>query len=372
MPPSPDLKTNLIGLDRAGLESFFAGLGEKPYRARQLLQWIHQRGVTDFALMTDLSQALRRKLDGTAEVVPPRTIREQISTDGTVKWLLSEQGGSAIETVFIPEENRGTLCISSQVGCMLNCTFCSTATQGFKRNLAAAEIIGQVWFAVNALSDERLGNRRITNVVFMGMGEPLLNLSAVKPALSLLRDDLAYGLASRRVTISTAGVVPGMDELAEGEEFALAVSLHAPDDELRSRLVPLNRKYPLADLMAACKRFVQVHHRRSITFEYTMMDGVNDDRRHARGVVRLLNGLPCKINLIPFNPFPGTPFRPSTDEAIYEFQKVTRASGIITTVRKTRGDDIDAACGQLVGKLLSPSERRRLVQAQLARQAATA
>lgn len=370
--PSPDLKTNLIGLDRAGLESFFAGLGEKPYRARQLLQWIHQRGVTDFALMTDLSQALRRDLDAVAEVVPPRTIREQISTDGTVKWLLSEQGGSAIETVFIPEENRGTLCISSQVGCMLNCTFCSTATQGFKRNLDAAEIIGQVWFAANALSDERLGSRRITNVVFMGMGEPLLNLGAVKPALSLLRDDLAYGLASRRVTISTAGVVPGMDELAEGEEFALAVSLHAPDDELRSRLVPLNRKYPLAELMAACKRFVQVHHRRSITFEYTMMDGVNDERRHARGVVRLLNGLPCKINLIPFNPFPGTPFRPSTDEAIYEFQKVTRASGIITTVRKTRGDDIDAACGQLVGKLLSPSERRRLVQAQLARQAATA
>jgi len=372
VPEAPDLKTNLLGLDRSGLEVFFSALGEKPYRARQLLQWIHQRGVSDFALMTDLSGKLRERLQALAEIRPPRVIREQVSTDGTVKWLLSERGGSAIETVFIPEERRGTLCISSQVGCMLNCTFCSTATQGFKRNLDAAEIIGQVWHAVNALADERFGQRRVTNVVFMGMGEPLLNLGAVKPALALLRDDLAYGLASRRVTISTAGVIPGIDDLAEGDEFALAVSLHAADDELRSRLVPLNRKYPLAELMAACKRFTARHHRRSITFEYTMIDGVNDERRHARGVVRLLNGLPCKLNLIPFNPFPGTPFRPSDDEAIYEFQKVTRAAGIITTVRKTRGDDIDAACGQLVGRLLSPSERRRVVQEQLARQAVNA
>lgn len=299
MPPTADIKTNLIGLDQAGLGRFFANLGEKPYRARQLLQWIHQRGVTDFALMSDLSRALRERLAEVAEIRPPRQIREQVSADGTVKWLLSESGGSAIETVFIPEENRGTLCISSQVGCMLNCTFCSTATQGFKRNLDAAEIIGQVWFAVQALAEERLGGRRVTNVVFMGMGEPLLNLNSVKPALSLLRDDLAYGLASRRVTISTAGVVPGIDDLSGGEEFALAVSLHAPDDELRSRLVPLNRKYPLAELMAACQRFVRARARRSITFEYTMIDGINDDRRHARGVVRLLNGLPCKINLIP-------------------------------------------------------------------------
>lgn len=372
MPVSADLKTNLIGLDRAGLERFFAGLGEKPYRARQLLQWIHQRGVTDFALMSDLSRSLRERLVATAEIRPPRVIREQLSADGTVKWLLSESGGSAIETVFIPEETRGTLCISSQVGCMLNCTFCSTATQGFKRNLDAAEVIGQVWFAVQALATERLGQRRVTNVVFMGMGEPMLNLGAVKPALSLLRDDLAYGLASRRVTISTAGVVPGIDDLSGGDEFALAVSLHAPDDELRSQLVPLNRKYPLEELMDACQRFVRARPRRSITFEYTMIDGVNDQYKQARGLVRLLNGLPCKINLIPFNPFPGTPFRPSTDEAIYEFQKVTRAAGIITTVRKTRGDDIDAACGQLVGKLLSPSERRRIVQKQLARQVVNA
>ncbi|MEE4295414.1 MAG: 23S rRNA (adenine(2503)-C(2))-methyltransferase RlmN [Wenzhouxiangella sp.] len=366
---APEEKTNLMGLDRASLETFFSELGEKPFRARQVLQWIHQRGVTDFALMTDLSRSLRENLTERAEVRPPRVIREQLSADGTVKWLLSEAGGSAVETVFIPEADRGTLCISSQVGCMLNCTFCSTATQGFKRNLAAEEIVGQVWLAVNALAEERLGQRRVTNVVFMGMGEPLLNLSAVRSALSLLRDDLAYGLASRRVTISTAGVVPGIDDLAHGEEFALAVSLHAPDDELRSRLVPLNRKYPLAELMEACQRFVRVHHRRSITFEYTMMEGVNDGRAQAKGLVRLLNGLPCKLNLIPFNPFPGTPFRPSSPEAIYEFQKVTRAAGIITTVRKTRGDDIDAACGQLVGKLLEPSERRRLVQAQLARQA---
>jgi 23S rRNA (adenine2503-C2)-methyltransferase len=372
MSAEPAKKINLLGLDRSGLERFFADLGEKPYRARQILQWVHQRGVTDFALMTDLSRKLRERLVEQTEITPPRVIKEQCSEDGTVKWLLSVNGGSAVETVYIPEPTRGTLCISSQVGCMLNCTFCSTATQGFKRNLSTAEIVGQVWHAVNALADERLGGRRVTNVVFMGMGEPMLNLEAVTATLSLLRDDLAYGLASRRVTISTAGVVPGIDQLAHGEEFALAVSLHAPDDELRSRLVPLNRKYPLEELMAACKRFVRVHHRRSITFEYTMIDGVNDGRAQAKGLVRLLNGLPCKINLIPFNPFPGTPFKPSTDEAIYEFQKITRAAGIITTVRKTRGEDIDAACGQLVGKLLNPSERRLVVQQQLARQALSA
>lgn len=365
-------KINLLGLDREALAAFFAELGEKPFRARQILQWVHQRGVTDFAQMTDLSRNLRETLSQLAEVRPPQVIREQISADGTVKWLLSESGGSAVETVFIPEPGRGTLCISSQVGCMLNCTFCSTATQGFKRNLSSAEIVGQVFHAVNALADERLGSRRVTNVVFMGMGEPLLNLDAVVPALSLLRDDLAYGLAARRVTVSTAGVVPGIDQLGEAVEFALAVSLHAPSDELRSRLVPLNRKYPLEELLAACKRYLRGGHRRSITFEYTMINGVNDHPAEARGLVRRLNGLPCKINLIPFNPFPGTPFEASTDEAIYEFQKITRAAGIITTVRKTRGEDIDAACGQLVGKLLSPSERRRTVQEQLARQALSA
>jgi len=365
-------KINLLGLDRAGLSALFAQLGEKPFRARQILQWIHQRGVTDFELMTDLSRDLRTRLSALSEITAPRVIREQISEDGTIKWLLAMAGGSAVETVFIPEAQRGTLCISSQVGCMLNCTFCSTATQGFKRNLSSAEIIGQVFHSVNMLKGGRFGDRRITNVVFMGMGEPLLNLDAVQPALDILRDDLAYGLAARRVTVSTAGVLPGIDQLAEGVEFALAVSLHAPDDELRSKLVPLNRKYPVNELIEACKRYVRGHSRRTVTFEYTMIDGLNDGRRQARGLVRLLNGLPCKINLIPFNPFPGTPFRPSSPEAIYEFQKVTRAAGIITTVRKTRGEDIDAACGQLVGQLLSPSERRKTVQEQLARQALSA
>lgn len=372
MPAAPEKNFNLIGMDRSRLERFFVGMGEKPFRARQLLQWIHQRGVVDFDAMTDLSRALRERLAAQAAITAPRVISEQQSADGTVKWLLATMGGNAVETVFIPEKSRGTLCISSQVGCMLNCTFCSTATQGFSRNLDAAEIIGQVWRAARRLTALRGGEQRITNVVFMGMGEPMLNLEAVRPALSLLRDDLAYGLAARRVTISTAGVIPGIDDMSEDVEFALAVSLHAADNELRSRLVPLNRKYPVEDLIAACKRFVGKRERRSVTFEYTMIDGVNDRPEHARALVRLLSVLPCKINLIPFNPFPGTPFRCSSEEAIYEFQKITRAAGLITTVRKTRGDDIDAACGQLVGKLLSPSQRRQIVQQQLARQALTA
>ncbi len=369
MPAGPEEITNLLGLDRAGLERFFVELGEKPFRARQLLQWIHQRGVTDFGQMTDLSKTLRERLEAAAGVAPPAIMREQRSEDGTVKWLMSIAGGNAVETVYIPETSRGTLCISSQVGCMLNCTFCSTATQGFNRNLDSAEIIGQVWQAVQRLRELHGDERRVTNVVFMGMGEPMLNLNAVRPALSLLRDDLAYGLASRRVTISTSSVVPGIDDLAHGDEFALAVSLHAADNELRTRLVPLNRKYPVEELIAACKRFVKARPKRSVTFEYTMIDGVNDRPEHARALVRLLSVLPSKINLIPFNPFPGTPFRCSSDEAIYEFQKITRAAGLITTVRKTRGEDIDAACGQLVGKLLSPNQRRQVVQQQLARQA---
>jgi len=361
-----------MGLDRQGLEAFFVELGEKPFRARQLLQWIHQREVTDFSLMTDLSAKLRTQLQELAVIEAPRMIRESISSDGTIKWLLSERGGSAVETVFIPETTRGTLCISSQVGCMLNCTFCSTATQGFKRNLAADEIIGQVWFAAKRLKELGRDQARITNVVFMGMGEPLLNLLGVRPALDVLRDDLAYGLAARRVTISTAGVVPGIDQLAEGVEFALAVSLHAPTDELRERLVPLNRKYPLKELLDACRRYIAYDERRSITFEYTMIEGVNDQLSHAKGLRRLLDGLSCKVNLIPFNPFPGTPFKPSNDETLYAFQMAVRTAGIVTTIRKTRGDDIAAACGQLVGELMSPSERRRVVQAQLAQQALSA
>jgi len=358
-------KINLLGLSRSGLERFFASIGEKPFRARQLLQWIHKRGVTDFARMTDLSRPLRERLQALAEIRPPQVVDEQCSTDGTVKWAMALPGGSAVETVFIPEPDRATLCISSQVGCMLNCTFCSTATQGFSRNLSAAEIIGQVWLAAR-----RIGGRRITNVVLMGMGEPLLNLDQVRPALELLRDDLAWGLAARRVTVSTAGVVPGIDALADGPGIALAVSLHAPDDALRSRLVPLNRKYPLAELLAACRRYLAERRpKQSITFEYTMIDGVNDAPAQARALRRLLATVPSKINLIPFNAFPGTPFRCSSGTAMLEFQQILRDGGLIATVRRTRGDDIDAACGQLVGKVLSAGQRRAVVQQQLARQA---
>lgn len=369
MPAGPEKFTNLLGLDRGGLEHFLADLGEKAFRARQLLQWVHQRGVTDFDHMTDLSLALRERLRQTARITAPQILREQVSDDGTIKWLMTLAGGNAVETVFIPEASRGTLCISSQIGCMLNCTFCSTATQGFSRNLDSSEIIGQVWRAVWRLAEMPGESRRVTNIVFMGMGEPMLNLNAVRPALSLLRDDLAYGLAARRVTISTAGMVPGIDAMSDGDEFALAVSLHAADNELRTRLVPLNRKYPVEELMEACKRYVRARPKRSVTFEYTMIDGVNDRPEHARALVRRLSHLPCKINLIPFNPFPGTPFACSSDETIHAFQSITRAAGLITTVRKTRGEDIDAACGQLVGKLLSPNQRRLVVQQQLARQA---
>ncbi len=358
-------KTNLLGMSRDGLEGFFASLGEKPFRARQLLQWIYQRGVTDFAQMTDLSRDLRARLEACATISEPRVLSEQRSADGTIKWLMSLPGGNAVETVFIPEPDRATLCISSQVGCMLNCTFCSTATQGFSRNLSAAEIIGQVW-----LADQRTPDRRISNVVLMGMGEPLLNLDQVRPVLELLRDDLAYGLAARRVTVSTAGVVPGIDELRQAPPIALAVSLHAPNDALRSRLVPLNRKYPIAELLAACKRYLgHAKQKQSVTWEYTMIDGVNDSPELAHELRRVLAHVPSKINLIPFNPFPGTPFRCSPPERMQRFQEILRAGGLIATVRRTRGDDIDAACGQLVGRVLSSSQRRAIVQQQLARQA---
>ena len=358
-------KTNLLGMSREGLEKYFAALGEKPFRARQLLQWIYQRGVTDFAQMTDLSRDLRARLLERATIAEPRVLSEQCSADGTIKWLMSLPGGNAVETVFIPEADRATLCISSQVGCMLNCTFCSTATQGFSRNLSAAEIIGQVW-----LADRRTPDRRISNVVLMGMGEPLLNLDQVRPVLELLRDDLAYGLAARRVTVSTAGVVPGIDELRQSPPIALAVSLHAPNDELRSRLVPLNRKYPIAELLAACKRYLaHAKQKQSVTWEYTMIDGVNDAPELAHELRRVLAHVPSKINLIPFNPFPGTPFRCSSPERMKRFQDILREGGLIATVRKTRGDDIDAACGQLVGRVLSTSQRRAIVQQQLARQA---
>ena len=351
-------RINLLDLDEAGLRAFFESIGERPFRAQQVLKWIYHHGVTDFDAMTDLGLELRARLADIAEITPPEVLREQRSEDGTVKWLMGRADGSnAVETVFIPEPGRGTLCVSSQVGCALNCRFCSTATQGFNRNLSTGEIIGQVWRAAQRLGHERNGRRRITNVVMMGMGEPLLNLPGVAPALSLMRDDLGFGLAAKRVTVSTAGVVPGIQALKDGVDVALAVSLHAPDDDLRTRLVPLNRKYPIAVLLDACRDFLAGQHKRTVTFEYTLMDGVNDQPEHARALVKLLRTLPSKLNLIPFNPFPGTEFRCSPPERIERFQRIVMDGGLIATVRRTRGEDIDAACGQLVGKVQDRTRR---------------
>ena len=352
-------RINLLDFDEHGLRAFFESIGEPAFRAEQLLKWIYHQQVTDFDQMTNLSKPLRARLAEIATIAPPAILREQVSRDGTVKWLMGFGGANAVETVFIPEPNRGTLCISSQVGCALNCTFCSTGAQGFNRNLSTGEIIGQVWQAARALGHQRNGTRRITNVVFMGMGEPLLNFDAVAPALALLRDDLGFGLAARRVTISTAGLVPGIDRLRETIDVALAVSLHAPEDEVREQLVPLNRKYPIAELMAACQRYVADKHKRSITFEYTLIDGVNDHPEQARKLVKLLRRVPSKLNLIPFNPFPGTAYRCSTPDRISAFQQIVMDGGLIATVRKTRGDDIDAACGQLAGKVVDRTRRSR-------------
>ena len=357
-------RINLMDFDEEGLRSFFESMGERPFRAQQLLKWVYHQGVTDFGQMTNLGLDLRHRLQELAVIEPPRILSEQQSADGTTKWLMGFGGGNAVETVFIPEPSRGTLCISSQVGCALNCTFCSTGAQGFSRNLSTSEIIGQVWQAARALGHERNGRRRITNVVLMGMGEPLLNFDAVAPALSLLRDDLGFGLAAKRVTLSTAGLVPGIDRLRETIDVALAVSLHAPEDGLRESLVPLNRKYPISELMRSCRDYVSDKHKRSVTFEYTLIDGVNDHPEHARKLVKLLRRLPSKLNLIPFNPFPGTRYRCSPDERIREFQSIVMAGGLIATVRKTRGDDIDAACGQLVGKVLDRTRRSERIRNQ--------
>ena len=316
--------------------------------------------------MTDLGVALRQKLNLIAEIKLPEVIREQCSSDGTIKWLIGFHGGNAVETVFIPEPKRGTLCVSSQVGCALNCTFCSTGAQGFARNLSCGEIIGQVWLAARALGHERNGVRRITNVVMMGMGEPLLNFDAVVPAMSLMRNDLGFGFAAKRVTLSTAGLVPGIYKLREALDVALAVSLHAPVDDLRTELVPLNRKYPLAELMQACRDFVSEKHKRSVTFEYTLIDGVNDHPEHARKLVKLLRTVPSKLNLIPFNPFPGTKYRCSSPERIAAFQEIVMRGKLIATVRKTRGEDIDAACGQLVGKVQDRTKRSERIKLQMA------
>lgn len=359
-------KTNLLGLTRPQMEAFFVDLGEKAFRAQQVMRWIYHEGVTEFDRMTNLSKVLRQRLEESAVVQLPELVTEQPSSDGTRKWVLRMGDHNAIECVFIPESDRGTLCVSSQVGCTLNCTFCSTATQGFNRNLSAAEIIGQVLFAALALGiPKNRGARVITNVVMMGMGEPLMNFDNVVSAMDLMMDDLGFGISKRRVTLSTAGVVPQIDRLHARSDVSLAVSLHAPNDELRDRLVPLNKKYPIAELLAACQRYVEGHPHRRITFEYVMLDGVNDSPAHARQLVKILEHVPSKINLIPFNPFPGTQWRRSSDSAIHRFREIVMAAGIMTVTRKTRGDDIAAACGQLVGEVQDRTRRQEKHRLQL-------
>ncbi len=350
-------KIDLMGLDRAAMTAFFAGLGEKPFRGAQVLQWIHQRGVSDFAAMTNISKPLRTRLPDTAEIRAPEVVMDQQAQDGTRKWLLRLSDGNCIETVFIPEEDRGTLCVSSQVGCTLNCSFCSTAQQGFNRNLDAAEIIAQVWAANRALGKDPNGERIITNVVMMGMGEPLLNFDNVVRAMHLMLDDLAYGLSRRRVTLSTAGVVPALDRLRLACPVSLAVSLHAPDDALRNELVPLNKKYPIAELLEACKRYIADEPRRRVTFEYVMLSGINDSIEQAHALARLLRDVPSKVNLIPFNPFPKTRYTRSPKEVIDRFRQELIEAGLVTVTRKTRGDDIDAACGQLAGRVQDRTRR---------------
>ncbi len=351
-------KVNLLDLDRPALQAFFLELGEQRFRAEQVMKWIYHEGITDFAAMTNLSKALRVQLDALAEVRPPRLLYERVSVDGTRKWLVQLAGGNCIETVFIPEGDRGTLCVSSQVGCILSCSFCATAQQGFNRNLSTAEIIGQLWLAHQALGGGRAGSREITNVVLMGMGEPLYNFKNVVPALSLMQDDLAFGLSKRRVTLSTSGVVPAIYKLREVSDVSLAVSLHAPNDALRNQLVPLNQRYPLAELMAACKAYIQGLQPRRITWEYVMLDGVNDSEAHARELVTLLRDIPSKVNLIPFNPFPQARYRRSPPAVIDRFRHILTAHDLTTVTRKTRGEDIEAACGQLAGQVEDRSRRQ--------------
>lgn len=355
---SPIAKINLLGLDRKAMREYFASIGEKPYRAEQVLKWIHFNGMRDFAAMSNISKHLREKLAELAEIATPDIIYDKTAEDGTRKWLLKLYDGNCIETVFIPGETRGTLCISSQVGCILNCDFCSTGKQGFNRNLSTAEIIAQLWIAVRHLSHaEGVHDHSITNVVMMGMGEPLLNLDNVLPALHLMLDDYAYGFSKRRVTVSTAGVVPALAQLREASDVALAVSLHAPNDELRDKLVPLNKKYPLKELMAVCRTYFKDEPRRSITMEYVMLDGVNDTTLHAKQLIKILNGVSAKVNLIPFNPFPHTDYKRSSLQTIFTFRDILMKAGINTTIRRTRGDDIDAACGQLVGQVKDKTRR---------------
>ncbi len=345
-------RTNLLGLPRAALETFVAELGSKPFRARQLLNWVYKRGEGSIANMTDLAKDFRAQLAEVAEIRTPDIVTMQHSSDGTRKWMLSADSSQAFEMVFIPEKERGTLCISSQVGCILDCSFCSTAQQGFNRNLTTAEIVGQVWLAKKELGFEAGGDRIVTNVVLMGMGEPLANFRNVIPAVRILMDDYGFDLSRRRVTLSTSGLVPQIYKLAEETNVALAVSLHAPDDELRSELVPINRKHPIAELLEACWHYIDEQNGRSVTFEYVMLEGVNDSPAQARALAALLKGHPAKVNLIPFNPFPGTRYKRSPRVVIERFRDELIQRGVLATIRRTRGDDIDAACGQLAGRVI--------------------
>lgn len=367
--PPVENKINLLGLDNLAMRNYFESIGEKPYRAQQLLKWIHFHGMKTFDDMTNVSKELRAKLAESTEISLPEVLLEKEAEDGTYKWLLRMQDGNCIETVFIPGPARGTLCISSQVGCILNCDFCSTGKQGFSRNLTTAEIISQLWIAVRSLSKTNgLHDHGVTNVVMMGMGEPLLNLDNVIPALNIMLDDYAYGLSKHRVTVSTAGVIPALLELREKTDVALAVSLHAPNDELRNKLVPLNKKYPLSELMSVCKDYFKDEPKRSITMEYVMLAGVNDKPEHAKQLIKILDGVPAKMNLIPFNPFPNTPYTRSDTETINDFRDILMKAGLNTTIRRTRGDDIDAACGQLVGQVKDRTRRKARYEAKLQRE----
>ena len=352
---------NLMGHDRQALETFFASIGEKSFRATQVLKWVHQQGVYDFSEMTNLSKSLRSKLSSEAAFVVPEIINDQVSDDGTRKWLLRLEDGNSIETVFIPEAGRGTLCVSSQVGCALNCSFCATARQGFNRNLTSAEIIGQLRLA-NQLLVSAENERPVTNVVMMGMGEPLLNYDNVVRAMQLMQEDFAYGLSKRRVTLSTSGLLPEMQQLSKDCAVSLAVSLHAPDDELRNELVPINRKYPIRELMKACREYTRGLPHQKITFEYVMLDGVNDSDNDARKLAKMVGNVPCKINLIPFNPFKNSGYSSSPLSRINRFRDILMQKGIMTVTRKTRGEEIDAACGQLAGKFADRTRRTERLQ----------
>lgn len=358
--------TNLLGLSREKMAEFMVSLGEKPFRAQQVLKWIHHNGVDDFDAMTNISKKFRDQLKALAEVRPPEVVSQQDSVDGTRKWAIRVEGGGLVETVLIPDGDRATLCVSSQVGCSLDCSFCSTGKQGFQRDLTAAEIIGQVWLAIQSYDGFPSTSKRIvTNVVMMGMGEPLLNFDNVVDAISLMMDDFGYGISKRRVTLSTSGVVPAIDKLSEVCTASLAISLHAPNDELRNQLVPINRRYPIAELLAACDRYIakQSDTHRVVTIEYTLIAGVNDRLEHANELTVLLKDFPCKINLIPFNPFPQSDYQRPSKNAVQRFWQILTNAGFVTTVRTTRGDDIDAACGQLVGQVADRTRRSERHQA---------